>query len=54
MKILTTLGVLIFFFLLMLMSCSRGCSPAMFSVILFPIILLSAFIYYRLYTKNSN
>jgi|APCry1669193181_1035450.scaffolds.fasta_scaffold03679_6 hypothetical protein len=54
MKILTTLSVLIFFFLLMLANCSRGCSPAMFSVTLFPILLISAFIFYRLSAKKSN
>jgi hypothetical protein len=54
MKILTTLGVLIVFFLLMLFNCSRGCSPAEYSVTLFPIILISLFIWYRLSTKKSD
>ena len=54
MKILTTLGVLIAFFLLMLFNCRRGCSPAEFSVTLFPIILISGFIWYRLSVKKSD
>jgi hypothetical protein len=54
MRILTTLGVLIFLFLLMLINCSRGCSPAEVSVILFPIILISLFIWYRLSAKKSD
>ena len=54
MKVLTALGVLVFLFLLMLINCNRGCSPAEFSVTLFPIILISLFIWYRLSTKKSN
>ena len=53
MKVLTALGVLIFVFLLMLSNCTKSCSPAMFSAVLFPIILLVLFIGYRLLSKKS-
>ncbi len=54
MKILTTLIILIAFFLLMIFNCGRGCSPAEFSVTLFPIILISGFIWYRLSAKKPD
>ena len=54
MRILTTIGILIFLFLLMLINCSRDCSPAELSVTLFPIILISLFIWYRLSAKKSD
>ncbi len=54
MKVLTALGVLIFVFLLMLSNCTKSCSPAMFSAVLFPIILLVLFIGYRLFSKSPN
>jgi len=54
MKIITTLGVLIALFLFMLINCSPVCSPAELSVTLFPIILISGFIWYRLSSKKSE
>ena len=54
MIILTTLGVLIVFLLLMLINCNRGCSPAEYSVTLFPIILISLFIWYKLSSQMSD
>ena len=52
MKLLTVLGVLIFVFLFMLTNCTKSCSPGMFSVALFPIILILVFIGYRVLTKK--
>ncbi len=53
MRVLTALGVLIFVFFIMLTNCTKSCSPAMFTVALFPIILIAGFIAYRLFTKKS-
>jgi hypothetical protein len=54
MRIIITLGVLIALFLLMLTICSPVCSPAVLSVTLFPIILISGFIWYRISAKKSD
>ncbi len=51
MKLLTFLGVLIFVFLFMSINCTKSCSPAMFSVALFPMILISIYIGYRFLKK---
>ena len=54
MRVLTALGILVFILLLMLINCSGGCSPAEYSVALFPMILLAIFIWVRLSAKKSD
>lgn len=54
MRVLTALGILVLLLLLMLINCSGGCSPAEYSVALFPMILLGIFIWVRLSAKKSD